>query len=225
MIDRPMRPLFPYDLRNDVVISCTVLSVDRDCSPEITAMVGAGAAVAISDVPFNGPIAGIALGWDGENLLFNPTKAQRESSKMNVTVAATHKKVVMIEAGGDEIPDDVLYNGIVAAHNELQGVLDLIDKMVAEIGKEKFTYEHAAFDTALFDTLLRKRNRGYALLHGHGRQKRPRGPRKRVDCKGRGKIRRAVPEMGKYMEEILYRMQKRSSRRGCSRASALTAEL
>ncbi|MEG1166207.1 MAG: polyribonucleotide nucleotidyltransferase, partial [Oscillospiraceae bacterium] len=153
MIDRPMRPLFPSDLRNDVVITCTVLSVDHDCAPEITAMIGAGAAIAISDIPFNGPLAGLAMGWDGENYFVNPTKAERETSRMTLTVAATHKKVVMIEAGGDQIPDDVMYDGIVKSHEALQPVLDLIDTMVSEIGKPKFTYEHAAFDDELFATL------------------------------------------------------------------------
>ena len=105
LIDRPMRPLFPSDLRNDVVIVCEVLSVDRDCSPEITAMIGASAATAISDVPWAGPIAGVVLGWDGEKYLFNPTKAEREHNQMTVTVAATHKKVVMIEAAADQIPE------------------------------------------------------------------------------------------------------------------------
>ena len=135
LIDRPMRPLFPSDLRNDVVIACEVLSVDRDCSPEITAMIGASAAVSISDVPFNGPIAGIVLGWDGEKYLFNPTKAERETNRMTTTVAATHKKIIMIESEADQVPDDVMYEGIVQAHEHLQPVLDLIDRMVAEIGK------------------------------------------------------------------------------------------
>ena len=98
VIDRPMRPLFPSDLRNDVVIACEVLSVDRDCSPEITAMIGASAAVSISDVPFNGPIAGIVLGWDGEKYLFNPTREERKTNRMTTTVAATRKKIVMIES-------------------------------------------------------------------------------------------------------------------------------
>lgn len=209
MIDRPMRPLFPYDLRNDVVISCTVLSVDRDCAPEITAMIGAGAAVAISDVPFNGPIAGIALGWDGENYLFNPTKEERARSKMNVTVAATHEKVVMIEAGGDEIPDDVMYEGIVAAHNELQGVLDLIDKMVAEIGKEKFSYEHADFDTVLFDTLCENEIEGMRYcMDTDDKNVREARVVEWVD-KVTEKYGEQFPEMGKYMPEILYRMQKK----------------
>ena len=115
LIDRPMRPLFPSDLRNDVIIACEVLSVDRDCSPEITAMIGASAAVSISDVPFNGPIAGISLGWDGEKYLFNPTKAERETNRMTVTVAATHKKVVMIEAAAKEAARQSLlseYDGV-----------------------------------------------------------------------------------------------------------------
>ena len=209
MIDRPMRPLFPYDLRNDVVISCTVLSVDHDCSPEITAMIGAGAAVAISDVPFNGPVAGIALGWDGENFLFNPTKEERTRSKMNVTVTATHKKVVMIEAGGEEIPDDVMYNGIVAAHNEIQTVLDLIDKMVADIGKEKFTYEHADFDTALFDTLCANEMDGMRYcMDTDDKNVREVRVNEWVD-KVTEKYGEQFPDMGKYMEEILYRIQKK----------------
>ena len=93
-------------------------------------MIGASAAVSISDIPFNGPIAGISLGWDGEKYLFNPTQAERETNRMTVTVAATHKKVVMIEAAAKEVPDDVMYEGIVQAHEKLQPVLDLIDMMV-----------------------------------------------------------------------------------------------
>ncbi|MEG0778467.1 MAG: polyribonucleotide nucleotidyltransferase [Oscillospiraceae bacterium] len=209
MIDRPMRPLFPYDLRNDVVISCTVLSVDRDCSPEITAMIGAGAAVAISDVPFNGPIAGIAVGWDGEKYLFNPTKAEREISQMNVTVAATHKKVVMIEAGGNEIADDVMYEGIVAAHEALQPVLNLIDTMVTEIGKPKFTYEHAAFDDELFATLCNNEMSGMEYcMDTDDKNVREERVNLWVD-KVTEKYGEQFPEMGKYMEEILYRIQKK----------------
>ena len=156
LIDRPMRPLFPSDLRNDVAIQCEVLSVDRDCSPEITAMIGASAAVAISDIPWNGPIAGISLGWDGEKYLFNPTKAERETNKMTVTVAATHKKVVMIEAAADQVPDEVMYEGIVQAHEKVQPVLDLIDKMVEEIGKPKFSFPSMEVDHDLFEAIQNK---------------------------------------------------------------------
>ena len=209
MIDRPMRPLFPSDLRNDVVISCTVLSVDRDCSPEITAMIGAGAAVAISDVPFNGPIAGIALGWDGEKYLFNPTREERARSKMNVTVTATHQKVVMIEAGGDEIPDDVMYNGIVAAHNEIQGVLDLIDRMVAEIGKPKFTYEHAAFDQELFDLLVENEIEGmrYCMDTDDKNVREARVVEWWDKCLE--KYQEDHPDMQSYYDEIIYKLQKK----------------
>ncbi|MDR0951635.1 MAG: polyribonucleotide nucleotidyltransferase [Oscillospiraceae bacterium] len=213
MIDRPMRPLFPSDLRNDVVIACTVLAVDRDCSPEITAMIGACAAVAISDVPFNGPLAGISLGWDGESFLFNPTKAERERSRMNVTIAATHEKVVMIEAGGDEIPDDVMYNGIVAAHKELQVVLDLIDKMTAEIGKEKFSYDHAAFDDELFSTLCAEQMSGMEFcMDTDDKNVREERVNKWIDTVHETYLER-FPDMDKYMEEILYRMQKKIVKR------------
>ena len=209
MIDRPMRPLFPSDLRNDVVISCTVLSVDRDCAPEITAMIGAGAAVAISDVPFNGPIAGIALGWDGEKYLFNPTQAERETSKMNVTVAATHEKVVMIEAGGDQIPEDVMYNGIVAAHEEIQTVLNLIDQMVEEIGKEKFTYEHAAFDDELFDLLCENEMEGmeYCMDTDDKNVREARVIEWWDKCLE--KYLEEHPDMETYYDEIIYRIQKK----------------
>ena len=154
MIDRPMRPLFPSDLRNDVVITCTVLSVDPDCSPEITAMLGASAATAISDVPWNGPIGGVVLGWDGEKYLVNPTAEEKEVSKMTVTIAATAKKVVMIEAEGLEIPEDVMFKGIMAAHESIKPVVALINQMVAEIGKPKFSYAHTSFNEELFAKIV-----------------------------------------------------------------------
>ncbi len=154
MIDRPMRPLFPSDLRNDVVITCTVLSVDPDCSPEITAMLGASAATAISDVPWNGPIGGVVLGWDGEKYLFNPTAEEKETSRMTVTIAATAKKIVMIEAEGSEIPEDVMFDGIMKAHEVIKPAIALIDRMVEEIGKPKFTYAHTSFNEELFAKIV-----------------------------------------------------------------------
>ena len=209
MIDRPMRPLFPYDLRNDVVISCTVLSVDRDCAPEITALMGAGAAVAISDVPFNGPIAGISVGWDGEKYLYNPTKAERERSKMNVTVAATHEKVVMIEAGGQEIPEDVMYNGIVGAHEQVQTVLTLIDKMVAEIGKPKFSYEHADFDQELFDKIVESTmDEAKAAMDTDDKNVREERWNKLIDHWHELYL-EDYPDMDKYLEEFTYKFQKK----------------
>ncbi|MBR5702077.1 MAG: polyribonucleotide nucleotidyltransferase, partial [Oscillospiraceae bacterium] len=154
MIDRPMRPLFPSDLRNDVVITCTVLSVDPDCSPEITAMLGASAATAISDVPWNGPIGGVVLGWDGEKYLFNPTAEEKETSRMTVTIAATAKKIVMIEAEGMEIPEDVMFDGIMKAHEVIKPAIALIDRMVEEIGKPKFSYAHTSFNEELFARIV-----------------------------------------------------------------------
>ena len=209
MIDRPMRPLFPYDLRNDVVISCTVLSVDRDCSPEITALMGAGAAVAISDVPFNGPIAGISVGWDGEKYLYNPTKEERERSKMNVTVAATHEKVVMIEAGGQEIPEDVMYNGICGAHEQVQTVLNLIDQMVSEIGKPKFSYEHADFNQELFDKIVADfMDEAKAAMDTDDKNVREERWNKLID-RWHEMYLEDYPDMDKYLEEFTYKFQKK----------------
>ena len=154
MIDRPMRPLFPSDLRNDVIITCTVLAVDHNNSPEIAAMIGASAAVSISDVPFNGPIAGVGLGYHDGEYFINPTCEQRAISDMYCTIAATSEKIVMIEAGGDQIPEDVMLNGIIKAHEAIKPVIELINKMVAEIGKPKFEYEHSSFNEELFAKIV-----------------------------------------------------------------------
>ena len=209
LIDRPMRPLFPSDLRNDVVIACEVLNVDPDCSPEITAMIGAAAAVAISDIPFNGPIAGIVLGYDGEKYLFNPTHAEKAVNQMTVTVAATHKKIVMIEAKAKEIPDDVMYEGIVQAHEKLQPVLDLIDKMVEEVGKPKFEYEHAAFDDALFEKIVANEFEGMEYcMDTDDKNVREARVNEWVTAMEK-KYSEEHPDMMQYMDEILYKLQKK----------------
>ena len=209
LIDRPMRPLFPSDLRNDVVIACEVLSVDRDCSPEITAMIGASAAVSISDVPFNGPIAGIVLGWDGEKYLFNPTKEERKTNRMTTTIAATHKKIVMIESEADQVHDNVMYEGIVQAHEHLQPVLDLIDKMVEEIGKPKFEYEHAAFDEELFAKLVENEFQSMEYCMDtddkNVREARVNDWITMVE----EKYGEEHPDLMQYMDEILYKLQKK----------------
>ena len=209
LIDRPMRPLFPTDLRNDVVIACEVLSVDRDCSPEITAMIGASAAVSISDVPFNGPIAGIVLGWDGEKYLFNPTAEQKKNNRMTTTIAATHKKIVMIESEADQVPDEVMYEGIVQAHEHLQPVLDLIDTMVREIGKPKFEYEHASFDEELFEMLV---NNEFESMEYCMDTDDKNVRESRVNdwiTMVQEKYEEEHPDMMQYMEEILYKLQKK----------------
>lgn len=140
VIDRPIRPLFPKNMRNDVSVVCTVMSVDPDCSPEIAAMVGTSAALSISDIPWKGPISGVSVGYvDGEYVI-NPTAEQREKSQMAVTVASTDKLIAMIEAGANEVSDEVMYNGIMAGHEANQKIIEFIKGMQAEIGKAKFEY-------------------------------------------------------------------------------------
>ena len=153
VIDRPIRPLFPYDFRNDVSIMATVMAVDHDCSPEIAALIGASAALAISDIPWNGPIGALKVGLVDGELVLNPTSEQRKVSDLDVTVVSTGKKVVMIEAGANEVPNDQMLAAIKLAHEENQKQVDLINRMVAEIGKPKFDYPHADFDTELFDKI------------------------------------------------------------------------
>ena len=156
MIDRPMRPLFPDDLRNDVAITCTILAVDYDNSPEIAAMIGASAAVSISDIPWGGPIGGVALGYKDGKFLVNPTASERETTEMYCTIASTAKKVVMIEAAGNEIPDDIMLEGIKHAHEAIQPLIALINQMVSEIGKQKFDYKKTSFNEELFAKLVDK---------------------------------------------------------------------
>ena len=140
VIDRPIRPLFPKDMRNDVSVVCTVMSVDPDCSPEIAAMVGTSAALSISDIPWKGPISGVSVGYvDGEYVI-NPTAEQREKSQMAVTVASTDKLIAMIEAGANEVSEDTMLNAIKAAHVEIKKIIEFIKGMQAEIGKAKFEY-------------------------------------------------------------------------------------
>ena len=209
LIDRPMRPLFPSDLRNDVVIACEVLSVDRDCSPEITAMIGASAAVSISDVPFNGPIAGIVLGWDGEKFLFNPTEEERKTNRMITTIAATHKKIVMIESEADQVPDKVMYDGIVEAHRRVQPVLDLIDEMVREIGKPKFEYEHASFDDELFEKLVANEFESMEYCMDTDDKNVREARVNDWITMVQEKYGEEHPDLMNYMDEILYKLQKK----------------
>ena len=154
VIDRPIRPLFPKDLRNDVSLSLTVMSYDPDCSPEITAMIGASIALSISDIPWNGPISGVFMGLVDGQLVVNPTEAQRAVSDLELTVASSMKKVVMIEAGANEVPDDLMFDAIMLAHKENQGVLEFINAIVDEIGKTKFEYPSCELDHDMFDKIF-----------------------------------------------------------------------
>ena len=154
VIDRPIRPLFPKDLRNDVNLSLTVLSVDADCSPEITAMIGASIALSISDIPWNGPIGGLFMGMVDGKIVINPNAEQRKVSTLELTVAASEKKVVMIEAGAKEVSDEDMYNAIMLAHEEIKQLIKFINGIVAEIGKPKFDYPSCEFDHDMFDEIF-----------------------------------------------------------------------
>ena len=140
-IDRPIRPLFPKDLRNDCSVVATVMSVDPDCSPEITAMIGVSAAIAISDIPWDGPISGVNVGLVDGNIVINPGLEDRAKSDLVLTVASTADLVAMIEAGGNEIDDDTMFNAIMAGHEENKKIVKFIQGIVDEIGKPKFAYE------------------------------------------------------------------------------------
>lgn len=140
VIDRPIRPLFPKDMRNDVSVVCTVMSVDPDCSSEIAAMVGTSVALSISDIPWNGPISGVSVGLIDGNFIINPTSEQKKASQMAVTVASTDSRIAMIEAGANEIEDETMFNGIMAGHEANQKIIEFIKSIRDEIGKEKFTY-------------------------------------------------------------------------------------
>ena len=150
VIDRPMRPLFPKDYRNDVILENLVLSVDQDCAPELTAMLGAAIATTISDIPFDGPISTTQVGLVDGEFVFNPTAAQRAVSDMALTVASTREKVIMIEAGANEVPEQQMIDAIFAAHELNQKVIAFIDTIVAECGKPKHEYESCAVPEELF---------------------------------------------------------------------------
>ena len=153
VIDRPIRPLFPKDLRNDIVLSLTVMSVDPDCSPEIAAMIGASIALTISDIPWNGPIAGVYVGLVDGKIIINPNAAEREASDLQLTVAGSAQKVVMIEAGANEVDDQIMFDAIMKAHEEIKGVVAFIESIRAEIGKPKFEYPSCVVDPVMFDRI------------------------------------------------------------------------
>ena len=150
VIDRPMRPLFPKDYRNDVTLENLVMSVDQDCSPELTAMLGAAIATSISDIPFDGPISTTQVGLVEDEFVFNPTAAQKEVSDLALTVASTKEKVIMIEAGANEVPEQKMIEAIFAAHEMNQKVIAFIDTIVAECGRQKHEYESCAVPEELF---------------------------------------------------------------------------
>ena len=153
VIDRPMRPLFPKDYRNDVTLDNIVMSVDQDCSPELTAMLGSAIATAISDIPFDGPCATTQIGLVNGEFVVNPTQAQKIASDLALTVASTREKVIMIEAGAKEVPEDVMIEAIYKADSVNKEIIAFVDKIVAECGKPKHSYESCAVPEELFEAI------------------------------------------------------------------------
>ena len=154
VIDRPMRPLFPKDYRNDVTLENLVMCVDQDCSPELTAMLGSALATCISDIPFDGPTAATQIGLVDGELVVNPTSAQRQVSDLALTVASTREKVIMIEAGANEVPEDKMIEAIYKAHEVNGQIIEFFDKIVAECGKEKHEYEHFDIPEDMFEDMV-----------------------------------------------------------------------
>ena len=209
VIDRPIRPLFPHDFRNDVSVMCTVMSVDHDCSPEICGLIGTSAALAISDIPWNGPVGALKVGLVDGKLVFNPTSEQRKVSDLDVTVVSTGKKVVMIEAGANQVPNDVMFEAIRMAHEENQKQITLIGQMVAEIGKPKFDYPHADFDEELFQKIVdATMDQAKAAMDTDDKNVREARWNQLIE-KWHQLFLEDYPEMDKYLEEITYKFQKK----------------
>ena len=209
VIDRPIRPLFPSDFRNDVSVMCTVMAVDHDCSPEVAALIGTSAALAISDIPWNGPVAALKVGLVDGKLLFNPTSEQRKVSDLDVTVVSTGKKVVMIEAGANEVPNDVMFEAIRMAHEENQKQIALINQMVAEIGKPKFDYPHADFNQELFDKLVADfMDEAKAAMDTDDKNIREARWNEMIEH-WHEKYLEEYPDMDQYLEEFTYKFQKK----------------
>ncbi|WP_417094473.1 polyribonucleotide nucleotidyltransferase [Intestinimonas timonensis] len=209
VIDRSIRPLFPYDFRNDVVVTCTVMSVDRDCSPEMTAMIGVSACLAYSEIPWAGPIGCMEMGYVDGQIVKNPTQEQKHASKLDLTVAATDGKVIMIEAGADQIPDDIMYDAILQAHEECRKQVAFINTIVAEIGREKMTYDHAAFDQELFDDIVANfMDEAKAAMDTDDKNIREQRWNAMIE-KWHEKYLESHPDMDQYLEEITYKFQKK----------------
>jgi len=213
VIDRPVRPLFPKDLRNDVALTLTVMSVDHDCSPEITAMIGASIALSISDIPWNGPIGGVFMGLVDGEIIVNPTEAQRKVSDLELTVAASMEKVVMIEAGAREVDDDTMFEAIMKAHAEIKELLGFINTIIADIGKPKFTYPSGELDHDMFDKVFAFCEADVmAALDTDDKNVRD---ARMVPIKDAilAKFEEEYPEIGSQMEELIYKIQKKIVRR------------
>ena len=209
VIDRPIRPLFPSDFRNDVSVMCTVMSVDHDCTPEIAALIGTSAALAISDIPWNGPVGALKVGLVDGKLVFNPDSEQRKVSDLDVTVVSTRKKVVMIEAGANEVPNDKMFEAIKMAHEENQKIIALIDQMVSEVGKPKFEYPHADFNQELFDKIVADfMDEAKAAMDTDDKNIRESRWNAMIE-KWHEAYLEEFPNMDQYLDEITYKFQKK----------------
>ena len=209
VIDRPIRPLFPYDFRNDVAVMCTVMAVDHDCSPEVAALIGVSAALAISDIPWNGPVGAVKMGLVDGELVINPDAQQRKVSDLDVTVVSTGKKVVMIEAGANQVDNDTMFRAIQTAHEENQRQIALINQMVAELGKPKFDYPHADFDQVLFERIVADfMDEAKAAMDTDDKNVREARWNEMIQH-WHEKYLDEFPNMDQYLEEITYKFQKK----------------
>ena len=209
VIDRPIRPLFPSDFRNDVSVMCTVMSMDHDCTPEIAALIGTSAALAISDIPWNGPVGALKVGLVDGQLVLNPTSEQRKLSDLDVTVVSTGKKVVMIEAGANEVDNETMLKAIELAHTENQKQVALINQMVSEIGKPKFDYPHADFNQELFDKIVADfMDEAKAAMDTDDKNVREQRWNAMIEH-WHEKYLEEYPDMDQYLEEFTYKFQKK----------------
>ena len=213
VIDRPIRPLFPKDLRNDVALTLTVMSVDPDCSPEITAMLGASIALSISDIPWNGPIGGVFMGLVDGQLVVNPTEEQQKKSDLQLTVAASMEKVVMIEAGANEVDDETMYTAIMLAHKEIKELLCFVNAIVKEVGKPKFDYPSCELDHDMFDKVFAFCEKD--LMEALDTDDKTVRDAKMIPIQDaiEAKFSEEYPEIGAIMPELIYKLQKKVVRR------------
>ena len=213
VIDRPIRPLFPKDLRNDVALTLVVMSVDPDCSPEITAMIGASTALAISDIPWNGPIGGAFMGLVDGKIVLNPTAEEQKKSDLQLTVAASMEKVVMFEAGAHEVDDDTMFEAIMKAHEEIKDLLGFINGIIDEIGKKKFEYPSCELDHDMFDEIFAFCEKD--VMNALDTDDKNVRDARMVPVKDAilEKFTEKYPELPGMMEELIYKIQKKIVRR------------
>lgn len=209
MVDRPIRPLFPKDMRNDVSVVMTVLAVDPDCSPEITGMLATSIAISISDIPWNGPIAGISVGLVDGEIVLNPTLEQRAHNDLHLTVAGTMEKIVMIEAGANEVPEQQMLDAILTGHEEIKKMVAFVNDIRNEIGKPKFEFQSMEIDHDLFDAVeaMVGEQVKYAL-DTNDKNERDARLQPIIDAVHE-KYDSEYPEQGAMLDECLYKLQKK----------------